>query len=495
MVKIEDVKKSFGGVKSLKGVNLTVLPGEIHALLGENGAGKSTLMKILSGALLKDSGRIYINEEEVHFKSPEDARKKGVGIIYQEFSLIPALTAAENIFIYQLGKHKIINWKKLFSDANELVNQLGFEIDTRKTVSELSIANQQIVEIAKAMSEEMRILILDEPSAVLGPADIHKMFSTLKKLKEKGVAIIYISHHLDELFEISDKITVLKDGNTIQTFRTKDTNKNELVEAMLGRSLNTMFEEKAITGNQQQEFFTISGIRPFKKSNPLTIRIGNGEIIGIGGLVGSGRTEFVRAVFGADAQAEKQIKKGERLLKISNPKMAVLEKMGMVPEDRKQHGGILNISIKDNISMAAYSKVTNPLGFIRAKAENENVDKLVKSLNIKLHHTEDALQTLSGGNQQKVILAKWLNTDADLLLIDEPTRGVDVGAKAEIYSIINELRSKGMAIIIVSSDWEELTHLSDKIIVMRAGEIQETFEDKKDFTVEKLLRAAIGAGN
>lgn len=495
MVRIEDVTKSFGGVRSLKGVNLHVLPGEIHAILGENGAGKSTLMKILSGAYIRDSGKIFIDNEEVNFRTPLDAREKGLGIIYQEFSLIPALTAAENIFIHKLEEKKIINWKKLYAEADLLVKQLGFEIDTRKTVAELSIAQQQIVEIAKAMSEDLKILILDEPSAVLGPADIQKLFSSLRRLKEKGVAIIYISHHLEELFELTDRITVLKDGNTIVTLTTSATNKDELVEAMLGRSLNTMFPEKNPIEIPQPNVFEIQGIRPFKNEQDISLIIRSGEVIGIGGLVGSGRTEVLRAIFGADVQVNKQIKKNGKSIKVSNPKIAVWENLAMVPEDRKQHGGILNLSIKENISMAAYGKTSNKLGFIQKEKENQNVNQLVSSLKVKIHHINQPLETLSGGNQQKVVLAKWLNTDAELLLIDEPTRGVDVGARAEIYSLINELRLKGLAIIVVSSDWEELMGLSDKILVMKAGVVTAVFEDKKEFSVEKLLRAAIGAVN
>lgn len=496
MLEISHVAKSFGGVQSLKDVNLQVVAGEIHAILGENGAGKSTLMKIIAGAIPKNSGVIRIDGEEVNFKSPQAAKDKGVGIIYQEFSLVPALSVAENVFLHTLNEQPIINWKKLYASAQQLIQSLNFNLDVKAPVAQLSVAQQQVVEIAKALTGKVKVLILDEPSAVLGPADIHKLFSTLRLLREQGTAIIYISHHLDELVELSDRITILKDGITVNTFVTAQTNKNELVHAMLGRSLNAMFPEKESFSIEPENIrnYTFKGIRINGKLSPVSIHIRSGEILGIGGLVGSGRTELLRAVFGADVQPTKSITRNNRDLPVKNPRMAVLHGIGMVPEDRKQHGGILDISIKENISLSGYRKISGRFGFINQLKEKQVIQGLVNQLKVKLHSINNPLNALSGGNQQKVILAKWLNIDADLLLIDEPTRGVDIGARAEIYRIIHNLAKNGLAIMMVSSDWEELMGLSDRIIIMKSGLVQGE-QQRSGFSEEHLLRMAIGAGN
>ncbi|WP_461534064.1 sugar ABC transporter ATP-binding protein [Sinomicrobium sp.] len=493
MIEVLGVKKSFGGVRALRGVNMEVKAGEIHALLGENGAGKSTLMKIISGAISRDEGVLKIDGDEVYFKNTQAAKEKGIGIIYQEFSLVPELSVAENIFLHQLKNHLFIPWKKLRDNSRKLIAELGFELDVRKKVKDLSIADQQIVEISKALSEEVRLLILDEPSAVLGPAEIHKLFRTLRALQKRGVAIIYISHHLEELFELSDKITVLKDGVSVATVSTGETTKDQLVELMLGRSLNTMFPDRTHlqSAKHREVLFSISGIRVPGSNDPVSLKICSGEIVGVGGLVGSGRTELLRAIFGADPQSFKKVTKRDAILRVESPKAAVRSGIGMVPEDRKQHGGILECSIRENISVANYPKLNKGMGFIRREEENAIVAALKEKLNIKMVALDQALKDLSGGNQQKVILAKWLNTEVELLLIDEPTRGVDVGARAEIYQIIHDLAESGKAILMVSSDWEELLGLPDRVIVMRKGTICGEVL-KKDLNEEILLRMAIG---
>lgn len=492
MIEIKNIRKSFGGVKALRDVNMKIGAGEIHAILGENGAGKSTLMKIISGAIPKDGGFITIDGRVVDFKNTLEAKKNGIGIIYQEFSLIPELSIAENIYLGH-GRSNIIHWKKLNRDATALLNEIGFQLDVKKKVKALSVADQQIVEIAKALSDKVKILILDEPSAVLGPTEIHKLFATLRALKNNGVSIIYISHHLDELFELTDKISVLKDGETIGTLNTNETNKDELVELMLGRSLKTMFPKRGNAGVKKlhPRWFKIEGIQLSGNIEPLEIQINSGEIVGIGGLVGSGRTELLRAIFGADKQGSKTVWCNHEKVLATTPRQSIKAGIGMVPEDRKRHGGILGRPIRENISITNYGKVTNGLGFINSKRESTVVDGFKDRLNIRMGSMEMPLGALSGGNQQKVVLAKWLNIDADLLLIDEPTRGVDVGAKAEIYQIMVQLAEKGMAILMVSSDWEELMGLPDKVIIMRNGQIQ-GHVDRKDISEEKLLRLAMG---
>lgn len=493
MVEAKHITKSFGGVQSLKDVNLQVRAGEIHAILGENGAGKSTLMKIISGAYMRNSGSLTIDGEVVNFRNPQEARKKGVGIIYQEFSLIPALSAAENIFLNTLGKTALIGWKKLNAEAEIQINKLGFDIDVTLPVAQLSIAEQQVVEIAKALTTSVKVLILDEPSAVLGPGDIKKLFAVLRMLRDQGTAIMYISHHLDELFELCDRVTILKDGVTVQTLDIHATTRNALVELMLGRTLSQMFPVRNSSRNASfplkryiVENISVNG------RDQLSLQIQSGEIVGIGGLVGSGRTEFLQAVFGARHHSGKRMRVNDEDIIIRNPRQAVLKGIGMVPEDRKNLGGLMQLSVKENISLSGYRKIRSAFGFIRSAKEEAIIQDLVRRLNIKLGSVNHTLNTLSGGNQQKVVLAKWLNTDAELLLIDEPTRGVDVGARAEIYQLIYELADKGLAIIMVSSDWEELMGMSDRILVMRAGKVQGSLQ-REEFSEETLLRMAIGA--
>ena len=491
MIEISGVKKSFGGVKALKSVDLQVRAGEIHAVLGENGAGKSTLMKIISGAISKDAGEIKLDGVPVNFTSTQSAKDKGIGIIYQEFSLVPELSVAENIFLDRLQDQFFINWKKLQRQSEELISSLGFHMDVKRKVKSLSIAQQQVVEIAKALSKNVKVLILDEPSAVLGPDDIKKLFSSLVTLKSKGVAIIYISHHLDEVFSITDRITVLKDGQSVGSLITKETNKDQLVNMMLGRSLGALFPDKklaaATTGEKRIQIRDIT-LAPNQEGISFDLR--PGEILGIGGLVGSGRTELLRAIFGADPNSGKVMVGGEGL-DTESPRRAVISGIGMVPEDRKQHGGLMGLSIAENISLSSYGKVSNGLGMIDRKKETQIVEQLQKMLNIKMHSPQQALGMLSGGNQQKVILAKWLNTDVDLLLIDEPTRGVDIGAKAEIYELLRELSSKGLAILMVSSDWEELLGLPDRVLIMRKAAVVGELEGEA-LTEETMLRMAIG---
>lgn len=495
MIEIKGVSKAYGGVKALKGVDLVIKSGEIHALLGENGAGKSTLMKIISGAVSRDKGSIRVNGEDVRFKNTQEAIGKGIGIIYQEFSLVPELSVAENVFLHRLEKKKWINWASLNKQAENVIEGIGFQLNVKDRVSELSVADQQIVEIAKALTEDVKVLILDEPSAVLGPSEIHKLFSTLRGLRDKGVAVIYISHHLNELFELSDSITILKDGVSIKTVKTADTDKDELVNLMLGRSLGNMFPDRQHRKTAQSaKRFTVQGVRVNNQPYDLDFEVAYGEILGIGGLVGSGRTELIRAVFGADQHSAKVVRIGDQVLKTANPKQSVQSGLGMVPEDRKQHGGILGCSIRENISLVNYKKISDSLGFIDFKEEDKINNSLISKMKIKLFSAQAPLNSLSGGNQQKVILAKWLNTDADLLLIDEPTRGVDVGARTEIYQIINELANSGLAIVMVSSDLEELMGVSDRILIMKNGNITGEVE-RSDFSEEKLLRFAIGAIN
>lgn len=491
-VELRNISKSFGGISALKNVTFKVGPGEIHALVGENGAGKSTLMKILSGAYSKDSGQIFIDGKEVQIRNTHDSKKFGIGIIYQEFSLVPELSVAENIFLNQLGKTGIwMKWGRMKKSAEQLVNNIGFGINPSLKVGDLTIAQQQIVEIAKALSENIRILILDEPSAVLGPLEIRKLFDTLNKLKHEDVAIIYISHHLSEVFRIADRITVLKDGISAGSMPVSATNRDSIIKLMLGRSIESMYPvSDAIIG---KEVLRVNDISLAERVKGVSFSLNEGEITGIAGLVGSGRTETARAIFAADKlKGGKIFMYGEKI-RFRSPLNAVKRGIGMVPEDRKQHGVILTLTVKQNISLTGLKAISPTLGFIKAKKERDKIAGLISRLAIKTKNENQKTGELSGGNQQKVSLAKWLNRDCKVLIIDEPTRGVDVGAKVEIYTIINELSRKGVAVLVISSETSELIGICDRILVMRKGQIQGELA-KNEFSEEEILRLSIGEG-
>lgn len=489
-VELSNISKSFGGIAALKNVTFKVMPGEIHALVGENGAGKSTLMKILSGAYIKDAGQIFIDGEEVHIRNTHDSKKLGIGIIYQEFSLVPDLSVAENVFLNQLGLTGFwMNWSKLNKKAQEIINNIGFSIDPARKAGSLSVAEQQIVEIAKALSENVGVLILDEPSAVLGPQEIQKLFNTLKRLKREGVAIIYISHNLQEVFQIADRITVLKDGVSSDSLMVSETDKDSVIRLMLGRSLDAMYPlHNSVIG---EEVLSVSDIQVAGKVRGISLTVKAGEIVGIAGLVGSGRSETVRAIFAADKRRKGNIFLSGKEVQLFSPFEAVIRGIGMVPEDRKKHGIILSLSVKQNISLTNFKVISDRFGFIKAKKESSNTIELINKLKIRAEDENQEVGKLSGGNQQKVALAKWLNRDCRILILDEPTRGVDIGAKVEIYNLINDLSQKGVAILVISSETSELTGICDRILVMRKGLIQRELV-KNEFSEEDILRLSIG---
>jgi ribose transport system ATP-binding protein len=489
-VELRNISKSFGGIAALKNVTLKVLPGEIHALVGENGAGKSTLVKILSGAYTKDTGQIFIDDTEVQIRNTHDSKKLGIGIIYQEFSLVPELSVAENIYLNKLGVTGFwMKWGKMKKKAEELINSIGFSINPSLKAGDLSIAQQQIVEIAKALSEHVRVLILDEPSAVLGLQEIQKLFDTLKRLKNEGVAIIYISHHLSEIFQIADRITVLKDGTSSGSLPVSETDRDSVIRLMLGRSLDTMYPLR--DSNIGEEVFKAVDISRGEKVKGVSLSVKEGEILGIAGLVGSGRSETARAIFAADKREKGKIFLSGKEFQIRSPGKAVRTGIGMVPEDRKQHGVILSLPIKENISLTDFKGITDHFGFINAKKESNNTIDLIRRLTIKAENENQEVSKLSGGNQQKVAVAKWLNRDCRVMIIDEPTRGVDIGAKVEIYNLINELAQKKVAIIMISSETSELMGICDRIIVMRKGQIQGELT-KQEFSEEAILRLSLG---
>ena len=465
-------------------------PGEIHALLGENGAGKSTLMKVLSGAHQKDQGEIKIDMQPVSINKPDDSKQLGIGIIYQEFSLIPDLSVADNIYFNHLTTGSM--WVKantLNQRAKALLNDLGFVMDPKMRVANLSVAHQQVVEIAKALSSYVKVLILDEPTAVLAPQETRKLFTILNTLKQKGVTILYISHRLEEIFQLADRITVIKDGASVKTVNTQSINQDELIRLMIGRSVESLFEER--TNRLGEEILRVENLSN-QHLHKVSFSMRAGEVVGLTGLVGSGRTELLQALFGADPKgADSRLFISGQQIQIANPCAGVRAGLGFVPEDRKRHGVILPMSIRENITIANLADVSNRFGFINRRGEKRIADRLIEKLAIRTINPDNPVAKLSGGNQQKVAFAKWLTRRGKLILIDEPTRGVDVGAKTEIYKIINELTQAGYGILVVSSEMTEVMGLSDRILVMWEGRLQGDIR-KAQFSEENLMRLSIG---
>jgi ribose transport system ATP-binding protein len=482
-VEMEGITKSFGGVHALRDVDFRARAGQVHAIVGENGAGKSTLMKILSGAYQKDDGQIKIDGEVVNIPNPHAGRKRGIAIIYQEFALAPDLTVAENIYLDHLsGRRGFINWKALYRNAGELISSLGFDINPRSKVEELSVAYQQVVEITKALSEDAKILILDEPTAVLAPREVERLFEVLRRLKAQGVSIIYISHRLEEVFRIADKITVLRDGAVSGAVQREQASTDDVINLMIGRKLTTMFPKRQCAIGE--EVFKVEGLNRGREVRDVTFEVRAGEVVGIAGLVGSG-------IFGADKKDSGKIWLKGKPLKITSPKRAVQSGIGLVPEDRKEQGTILSMSIRENVTMPSIWKIMGKVGIIKRRKEKSITEGLIQKLAIKSRGTESKVADLSGGNQQKVVLAKWFGTECEVIILDEPTRGVDVGAKVEIYNLINELASNGLGIIVISSEMIEVIGICDRVIVMREGKIGAVLK-KDELTEENIMRPAIG---
>lgn len=486
-----NICKSFGGVNALKSVCISVKKGEIHALVGENGAGKSTLMKILSGVYQKDEGQIILDGKEVDINSPRVGIDQGISVIYQEFALVNDLTVAENIFIDNLDDNKaIINWKQLRAKAKKLLKEVGFEqIDPGKKVSSLSVAYQQVIEICKALSRNSKILILDEPTAVLSSNEVEQLFNLLRKLRDNGVAIIYISHRMEEIFRVCDRITVLKDGENVDTVNASEIDEQSLVNMMIGRDLKSYFPSRE--SKIGKVIFQVKDISRMDIVNNVSFQVHAGEVLGLTGLVGSGRTETVRAIFGEDKKDRGKIYINGHEVKISSPKAALKAGFALLPEDRKTQGVLLNMPILYNITISCLKKLCKFGGIIKRKEEREFAQGLSEKLRIKMGSLDDNTSSLSGGNQQKVAISKLLAANCNVLILDEPTRGVDVGAKIEIYKIINSLVAEGKAVIMISSEMPEVIGMCDRVVVMRGGKIMGELS-KKEICEENLIRYAMG---
>lgn len=490
ILEMKNISKAFYGVQALNNVDFSVLRGETHILLGENGAGKSTLVKILSGAYHKDAGEIFFDGEPIEISTPLDAQRKGISIIYQEFNLIPGLSVAENIFLGRepVKGNRLINWRVLNENAKAILDKLHADVSPTALVATLSVAEQQFVEIAKALSFGAKLIIMDEPSATLTPAEIDRLFAVIRDLKRAGVSIIYISHHLDEIFEIGDRVTVLRDGELVATDDIKNVTKDMIIRWMVGRDLTNTYPPRTTTPGEV--VLEVQNLSRRGELHDISFHLRRGEILGIAGLVGSGRTELVRALYGADPIDRGEIKLHGRTLAIKTPKESIKNGIGFLPEDRKQEGLVLEQSVKNNVTLANLVKVVKN-GIISGSAEKAAVDEYVRNLGIRTVNQQVLIKNLSGGNQQKVVLAKWLFTDSDILIFDEPTRGIDVGAKYEIYQLMNRLTEQGKSVIMVSSELPEIIGMSDRVLVLHNGRI--TGEYTRDqFDQELIMKNAAG---
>jgi ribose transport system ATP-binding protein len=489
-VEMRGISKHFGGILALQNVDLHVRHGEILALMGENGAGKSTLVKILSGVYHKDSGDVLIDGEHVDISNSHDARARRIQIIHQEFSLAPDLTVGENIFLDRLApKGVFIRWNELFAESEALLDSVGFRIDPRIPVSGLSVAQQQMVEIAKALKENASVLILDEPTAVLAPQETESLHRVLLRLRERGVSIVYISHRITEVMALSDRITVLKDGLLSGTVVTRDTSAEQLIQLMVGRTFTALFPKKL--GTLGDVVLECVDLRSGDKVRDVSFSVRAGEVLGVSGLVGAGKTEMARVVYGADDLEHGSVFLDGKRIHLRSPAAAVRHGIAYLPEDRKKHGVILPLPISENLTIAGLRRVTGLLGFLNRIKEREIVDRVIRLLSIKAAHPGAPVSSLSGGNQQKVSIGKWFNTDFKVLILDEPTRGVDVGAKVEMYSIIRELTERDVAIIMISSEMEEIIGMSDRVMVMHEGSVS-GFLSVTELSEANLMRLAVG---
>ena len=491
LLEMRGIVKRFPGVLALSDVNITVHAGEVHVLIGENGAGKSTLIKILSGVFLPDTGTILFEGKPVAIRNPRDAQMLGVSTIYQELNLVPDMTVAENIFLgrepMRLRRLGIVDRRLLNRQADELLTTLNLQIDPQAVIKSLGIAQQQMVEIAKALSLNAQLIIMDEPTAVLTTHEIDQLFATIAELKRRGVAIIYISHRLDEVKTLGDRATVLRDGGWVGTVQVADTSIDQLIRMMVGRDLADKFPKIPVAPGE--EVLRVEHLSRNGVLHDINFYLRRGEVLGIAGLVGAGRTELARVIFGADPLHGGQIFMHGQPIDIRSPGHAIRKGIALVPEDRKRHGILAHLSIKHNITLTALSDFSRR-GFINMRQEDAHAQDYAAAMRIASPDLERWVHYLSGGNQQKVVIAKWLSSRADIFLFDEPTRGIDVAAKVEVYQLMNELIKRGAAIVMISSELPEILGMSDRILVMRGGRICGEFL-RADATEENILERAL----
>lgn len=495
VLEMQGITKRFNGVPALQNVNLTIYPGEVHALMGENGAGKSTLMKILAGAYIADEGEIRINGSPVKITNPGTARQAGINLIYQELNVAPNLTVTENIFMgSELRRGQLLDRQGMEREARQVIQNLGASFAPNDVVGSLSIAEQQQVEIARALKDKSRVLVMDEPTAALSDRETQHLFEVVRKLRSDGIAIIYISHRMEEIYALADRISVIRDGQYIGSLTRDEISPQRLVQMMVGRSMQDFYEHQRQT-NLGAVVLEVRNISDGRKIQPASFELHAGEILGLAGLVGAGRTELSRLIFGADPKASGEVFLDGKKLNINSPGDAIAAGIGYVPEDRKDQGLFLEMSSRKNIALNRLKQEAKA-GIVNWGSVNQLAKKAVENFNIRLANLEIRAVDLSGGNQQKLLLARWLAIQPRVLMLDEPTRGVDIGAKSEIYRIISELAAEGMAILMVSSELPEIVGMSDRVIVMREGQLVGELDGSsgKEITQENIMHYGTGAG-
>ncbi|MCN9239378.1 sugar ABC transporter ATP-binding protein [Streptomyces sp. RY43-2] len=489
LLRIEGIRKTFPGVVALDSVDFDLRRGEVHVLLGENGAGKSTLIKMLSGAYRPDSGRITVGGKEVRIQGAQDSERLGIATIYQEFNLVPDLTVAENIFLgRQPRRFGFIDRKRMNSGAAELLARVGVDVDPRTKVRELGIARLQMVEIAKALSLDARVLIMDEPTAVLTTEEVDKLFRIVRKLREDGVGIVFITHHLEEIAALGDRVTVLRDGRSIDQVPAS-TPEDELVRLMVGRSIEQQYPRER--GDAGAPLLKVRGLTRAGTFHDVDLEVRAGEVVGLAGLVGAGRTEVVRAVFGADPYDSGTVEVQGKPLRRHDVNAAMDAGIGLVPEDRKGQGLVLDATVQENLGLVTLGRASRA-GFVDRAGQRRAAATISEQLKVRMAGLHQRVGTLSGGNQQKVVIGKWLLADTKVLILDEPTRGIDVGAKVEIYQLINELTASGHAVLMISSDLPEVLGMSDRVLVMSQGRIAGELA-AQDATQDAVMALAVSA--
>ena len=490
LLEMRDIDKSFPGVHALKAVDLTLHAGEVLALLGENGAGKSTLIKVLSGAHSHDSGEILIDGQDPQIRTPLDARRAGVAVMYQEFNLVPSLSASENIFLgRELTTAGFVQRGDENNQAQEILERLGVDIDPDTPCRDLTVAQMQVVEIAKALSLDARILVMDEPSAALTTQEVDRLFEIVVELKAQGIGVIYISHRLAEIFTVADRVMIMRDGSLVQTRPITDVTRSGLIESMVGRALDSEFPKRR--AEIREDRLVVRNLRHGASVRDVSFTVRGGEVLGVTGLVGAGRTEVARLIFGADRREGGTIELDGRPLSITNPRTAIRNGICLLTEDRKSEGLLLGRSVLENFGLPNLARFSR-FGVMKHRDESDAFAKFVRSLSVKIPNLHFIARNLSGGNQQKLVLAKWLQRNCEVIIFDEPTRGIDVGSKYEIYLLINSLVTQGKAVIMISSELPEVLGMSDRILVMHEGRVTGEITDVENATQKMVMELAIG---
>lgn len=491
ILEMRDISKRFGATQALDSVSLQLYPGQVHTLLGENGAGKSTLIKIMTGIYQPDTGEILLDGQPIQIGNSAQAQHHGIAAIYQEPMIFPDLTVAENIFVSHQGRGVLMDWRGIFQEAEAILERLGVHLDVRSQARGLTLASQQTVEIAKALSLRTRVLIMDEPTASLSVYEVEQLFNLVRNLREQGVAILFISHRLEEVFTISDHITIFRDGRLISSRPAAEVNTESAIRDMVGRDVHSFFAKSA--AERGRLLLSVRGLTREGVFENIQFDVHAGEVLGFAGLVGSGRTDVALALFGIElADAGEIIFDGQRV-NIHTPEQATGLGIAYVPEDRREQGLVLQMSIAANITLPVLRHYLSRLGIVRQQAEQATAENYRQQLSIRTDSVQLQAGKLSGGNQQKVVLSKWLHTAPRLLILDEPTRGIDVGAKAEVHAIIDDLAKRGLAIILISSDLPEVLAMSDRVLVMREGKQMGIFR-RDEATEERVIGAAMGQG-